>query len=876
MPDSPTLLPDAEEDAPAMADKRPPNDPQSHTAAESKSDGNTQPAAGGGHEWDFLAPPKEADEIGRLGAYRVLKVLGSGGMGVVFKAEDPQLKRMVALKAMRPALAASASAGERFIREARATAAIKHDNIVTIHQVDQDRGVPFIAMEFLEGEPLEDRLGRDGKLTIPEAIRVGKEIARGLAAAHKRDLIHRDIKPANIWLEAETGRVKIVDFGLARAAGQESNLTQQGAIIGTPAYMAPEQASGNPVDHKVDLFSLGCVLYLACTGQRPFKGNDTVSTLVAVATETPPAPRQISKQVPKGLSDLIMRLLEKKPGNRPASAQTVVDALHDVETGPTIPDPPLRATVTLPLPSKKRLEPAQPIADRAPINRPTRKTKKRAESGLPWVWLGAGGTVVVVTVIVTLVVVFGGHDKPPQELKKSIVVQAKGENTKIDDVAKELPPSDKAGIDKPAIDKAVIDKTVIDKPVIEKPTDVRPPDPPPEKSPKKGEKILFDGVDLSGWVAMKGEAPNWKVANGYVEAGQGDIRTKSKVGPDFQLHVEFWVPPDSKGKKGKVAGDSGVFIQNRYKIQIADSYGVQKPTEADCGALFNRIAPGLNACKPAGGWQSFEITFHGPRIHSNGKLTNGRLTVIHNGVTIINNAPVDPMPEKKHVDAASIRLQGVGHPVRFRNIRLVELPAPVLSPLPEKSLFDGKSMTGWINKNDGMPASWKVSDGAMVMGAGDIYTKEKFGPHFQLHVEFLCGAAGKAGKPPPPNSGVYLHGRYEIQIFNSYGKKTLDANDCGALWGQIVPSTNACKPPGEWQSFDITFRAPKVGPKGGILQPGRLTVVHNGVTVIDDQTFDRVGAQGLDSDMSQPGPILLQAHGGIVRFRNIRLTELPP
>ena len=158
-------------------------------------------AAGDKELYDFLAPPQGPGELGRLGPYRVLRVFGAGGMGVVFQAEDPHLERSVALKAMKPALAASASARQRFLREAKATAAIKHDHIVTIHQVGEDRGVPFLAMEFLEGEALDERLKREKKLPLAEVLRIGREIAEGLAAAHERGLIHRDIKPGNIWLE---------------------------------------------------------------------------------------------------------------------------------------------------------------------------------------------------------------------------------------------------------------------------------------------------------------------------------------------------------------------------------------------------------------------------------------------------------------------------------------------------------------------------------------------------------------------------------------------------------------------------------------------------------------------------------------------------
>ncbi|HVS35715.1 MAG TPA: protein kinase, partial [Gemmataceae bacterium] len=275
-----------------------------------------------------LAPPQLPDEIGRLGGYRIFKELGRGGMGVVFKAEDIKLKRVVALKVMLPRLAADAPARQRFLREAQAMAAVHHDHVATIYQVDEDRGVPFLAMEFLEGMPL-DRWLRDGrKPTTAQLLRIGREIAEGLAAAHDRGLIHRDVKPGNIWLEStHQGRVKILDFGLARAGKDDVHLTRSGAIVGTPAYMAPEQAAGEPVDPRSDLFSLGCVLYRLCTGVPPFTGSNTMALLRSLALDEAKSVRQINPALPADLADLIMRLLEKDPARRPASAREVVQAL---------------------------------------------------------------------------------------------------------------------------------------------------------------------------------------------------------------------------------------------------------------------------------------------------------------------------------------------------------------------------------------------------------------------------------------------------------------------------------------------------------------------------------------------------------------------
>src|SRR5262249_36664583 len=194
---------------------------------------------------DFLAPPQEAGEIGRLAGFRVLRRLGRGGMGIIFLAEDSGLRRPVALKVLGPDLARRPEAAERFLREARAAAALRHDHVVTIYQVgeaDTPAGrVPFLAMELLEGASLEATLA-ERPPALAEAIRIGREVAEGLAVAHESGLIHRDVKPDNIWLEAPRGRVKLLDFGLARAVQCETQLTARGVVVGTPAYMAPEQA----------------------------------------------------------------------------------------------------------------------------------------------------------------------------------------------------------------------------------------------------------------------------------------------------------------------------------------------------------------------------------------------------------------------------------------------------------------------------------------------------------------------------------------------------------------------------------------------------------------------------------------------------------
>ena len=281
--------------------------------------------------YDFLSPPQAAGELGWLAHYRVLRLLGEGGMGLVFRAEDSLLSRPVALKVIRPEIADTPGIAERFTREARATAAIKHDHIVTIYQVGQERGVPFLAMEYLKGMSLGQWLDRGHKPPVEIVLRISREIAAGLSAAHRHSLIHRDIKPANIWLEAPSGRVKILDFGMARSEREDVEITRTGTVMGTPAYMAPEQARGEPAGAGSDLFSLGCVLYRLSTLHLPFEGDSVMAVLTSISTKTPPAPRDLDDRIPAGLSDLIMRLLHKIPEARPVSAEVVVKELRIFE-----------------------------------------------------------------------------------------------------------------------------------------------------------------------------------------------------------------------------------------------------------------------------------------------------------------------------------------------------------------------------------------------------------------------------------------------------------------------------------------------------------------------------------------------------------------
>ena len=275
----------------------------------------------------FLRPAERPDLLGTLGAYEVEEVIGQGGMGVVLKAFEPALHRSVAIKVMAPAVAGSVLARQRFTREAKAAAAVCHEHIVAVHAVHEADGLPYLVMQYVRGESLQTRLDRGGPLELVDIVRIGLQTAVGLAAAHGQGLIHRDIKPANLLLENGLARVKITDFGLARMA-DDVQLTQNGTLAGTPEYMAPEQARGEPVDRRADLFSVGSVLYAMCTGRPPFHGATTLAVLHQVNEEEPTPLRSLNPTIPAWLETLIGRLMAKDPGDRFQSAAEVAALLE--------------------------------------------------------------------------------------------------------------------------------------------------------------------------------------------------------------------------------------------------------------------------------------------------------------------------------------------------------------------------------------------------------------------------------------------------------------------------------------------------------------------------------------------------------------------
>jgi CheY-like chemotaxis protein len=279
--------------------------------------------------------PARVDPLGLIGRtvshFRVLDLLGSGGMGVVYSAEDTRLNRPVALKLPFPQFQLDPAAKARFLNEARSAGALDHPSLCSIYEVGETAdGTPFLAMALYRGETLKARLTGEPRLSIAAALEIARRIVAGLAAAHQAGVVHRDLKPGNIMLLPEGG-VKILDFGLAKVRDQ--NVTGSGRVLGTAAYMAPEQIRGGPVDGRADLWALGVLMYEMLTGRQPFRGEHEISVAHAILHTEPEPPSQLRSDIPASVQDVVLTLLSKDPGQRYADADALAADIAAIQLG---------------------------------------------------------------------------------------------------------------------------------------------------------------------------------------------------------------------------------------------------------------------------------------------------------------------------------------------------------------------------------------------------------------------------------------------------------------------------------------------------------------------------------------------------------------
>jgi serine/threonine protein kinase len=865
--------------------------------------------------YDFLAPPQAPDELGRLGPYRVLEVLGAGGMGVVFRAEDPMLQRLVALKAMLPGMAAVPNAKQRFLREARMAAAIRHDHVVAIYQVGEDRGVPWLAMEFLEGEPLDERLKREKALSVAEVVRIGQEVAEGLEAAHERGQIHRDIKPANIWLEGKRGRAKILDFGLARSAEGSSNLTQSGAIVGTPAYMAPEQAQGKPVDHRGDLFSLGCVLYRMAAGRPAFQGADTISTLLAVATAHPPTPARVNPTVPVGLSDLITRMLAKAPGDRPTSAREVAETLERLSrpkapkeappprkapppNRPTPPPPPKRPVSANPAPPKRPPAPGDTIPQAPPPVAPRRATPapsaepplaiqpkdvvrpRRSCAGLAATAVLLLGSLALVGGGIAFFLTYGepGHGTLALESDADDVqvrVSRAGEQVAVLDAKTNPEVSLAVG----AYDLELIGgkegqklqsaRVVLARGGREfaKVTTDSPTVPVPDgtagapnggtavtkpPTPAPGFRSIFNGKDLAGWKVLPEYPGEWSVEDGLL-VGRG---TKpSGLFTTRGVYENFHFLIEAKINDG---GRAGQFFRTGLGLAVGPK-GKVKNLDG-----YEAVISALPA--PAKQTGSLEPKLHfqtEPLVQPDQWFTQeviadgDRLVVKVNGKTVTDVRDESLKFRRGHLALQALAPKSVLH---VKRAEVKELPGA--APEGFDPLFNGKDLRGW-KTHSAQPHGWTVEGGYLIgradKGTTHLFTGRDDFTDFHLRAEVKANDFG--------NSGIYFRtpysltlqgqfpGGYEAQILNR------SAVPGTPLTGSLFNLHNVSSTPtraDDWFVLEVMARGPN------------LAVVVNGIPT----------AKYADSKKGAPtrGHIALQAMSPdttVVQFRRIDVKDLP-
>jgi hypothetical protein len=899
-------------------------------APEARPPGPTPVAPPGQGRGSMTAPhdpvaPAERGIPEQFGRYRILKPLGKGGMGSVYLAHDTQLDRRVALKVPRFTERDGPRLLERFYREARAAATLEHANLCPVYDVGQIDGIHYLTMGFIEGRPLSDFIQADRPLGQRQCAAVVRKLALALAQAHARGVIHRDLKPANIMISSRKEPV-IMDFGLARRASQqeEVRLTHEGVVMGTPAYMPPEQVKGEveAMGPACDIYSLGVILYQLLTGRLPFEGP-TMAVLACILTQEPAPPSTRRPDLDRALEAICLKAMAKKPEDRFASMSDLAGALTEYLKGQT-----QRASVS---PAKLPMDPdetkkgseeglalqlfadmvdPQPARASAPAVQKKAAAPPRRQLAI-WA-VGAAALAIALGVVILIQTQSG-------TIKIELVGAAKGVEVQVDGDAVEI-----TGLEEPLrlragkhflqvtgknfesvsqsftvrrganpvlrvelVPRAVARAETPAPPVVKPaeppevppqptpqpkpespvPSAVRTTPPQPQPPPDAATLAFFNGKDLQGWEGLE---QYWRVEDGAI-VGRSPASLSFNT---FLCSKKKYRDFDLRFKVRLLGEDANSGVQIRSEVLDRSKFTVRGP-QGDMGgtywgSLYGELFGGMMTQAPEdvvnrvlnkGGFNDYAIRCVGRHV-----------TIKLNGeVTVDEDFPTLP-PE----GVIAWQLHGrVANDVTFKDVHFVDLGQPPAASF--RDLFNGQDLSNWM-KRDGQPAAWTVGQGhvEVVPRQGDIRTRETFGPDFELHAEFWVPLMPQARGQGRGNSGIFLQGRYEVQILDSYPRGIDPRTDCGALFGLIAVSKNACKPPGQWQTFDITFHAPRVNAQGQVRRKGRLTVVQNGEMIIREGEFDQTTGPALDNNLGDPGPILLQDHGCRVRFRNLRIRPLPP
>ncbi|MFL5241602.1 MAG: protein kinase domain-containing protein [Gemmataceae bacterium] len=796
--------------------------------------------------------------------YEVVSELGRGGMGVVYLARHRLSGRLEVLKVMNKELLARSGSKERFLREIQSAAMLDHPNVVKMHTAMEMGDLMVLVMEYVKGEDLAKLVKAKGPLPVPNACFYAHQVALGLQHAFEKNMVHRDIKPQNVILAKEGKKhlVKVLDFGLAkvvRERGDQLELTGQGQMLGTPDYIAPEQTlDASNADIRADIYSLGCSLYFLLSGHAPFNGKSLFEILQAHQSREAPPLTLERPEVPPELATLVTKMMAKDPALRYQQPIEAAQALA-----------PFFRTNSKVQPPKPSQDP--PLEKAGPTAQEAKETK-------------TGKTFAPIAEVVTEV-----KDAPASIPRPS---SSHWELLRESDVASNEPLTGKKGVI-----RAV------------------------KVYSARNKKALVAAGALAG-IVIAVLISLWAAGMFKVKTREG-VLTVEVNEPDAEVFVDgekVTVSWDASGKRTEIRVKPGThqielkkdgFIAEGERVSLAEggheivsammvrpvsARPLDEPGRKERGML-NPGKPGIAELDSLQADLTNLVYARHPnrlktRNHALEELDAARkamaagkaktevqehLDKIQTDIESLTGMAENP---ENRINLLEAEKQLIG---AIKAINAAHQESPVSAGgLRDRAdgfvpLFNGNDLTGWTALN-GAPAKWTVKDGyieVLPRAGGDIMTKQKFGPDFKLHVEFWLPLMADKQDQARANSGVFLQGRYEIQILDSYKNPTHTCGECGAMYNLIGTIKNASKPPEQWQRYDITFHAPRVDGTGKVIEKGRITEVFNGETVIDDASFDQVTGGALDKNIGEPGPIRLQDHGCKVRFRKIEIKELP-
>lgn len=922
----------------------------------------------------MFTPASEAPQ--RIGRFEIRGVLGAGAFGKIYRGYDAHLGRDVAIKVPLAAVVKSETDRDRFLKEARSAANINHPNVCQIYEVGEFENMPYIVMPVIPGQSLADAI-KTKKEPLPEkqVAQIVRKIASALAAAHDKGIIHRDLKPANVMFDKERKDMIVMDFGLARGPMLgEARATQSGMILGTPAYMSPEQARGTSKDvgPEADIFSLGVILYELLTGVRPFSGTAT-EVIGQILHVDPKAPSQQRAGIDPRMEAICKKAMAKDPALRFASMRELIAALDGISKttdGKTPTDDTAKATGT----KKDRSEPTsenQKLADVFAVISAERKAtaaameRAVAKHKTPtWIWIALGLLIFGGFSALGGIIFFTQNDKVKVTLEikdldlsdKTLSYFFDGEPISAEQLASpiELKPGEHVFVAKRG--DVIVKRLNLNVPQGRDPKIVQEDTTPDPNLPRielvKELQTTSDESDC--WLSPDGlaiyfvrEGANVErpgvyraarntsqstfgaatyIANARhvavtadesylvgVSSGQGNqpllqARRKDTNESFGDLSPMPQFLPEQNHKSPWLSGDGLSLIyqkQDEKDTTRTAFYICQRNTRRDIWSAPNRIE--IESEKP--------LTLTWPMLTDDGLTlffgnggTRFDTQIMYATRTSTNQSfkNVQPvMVDSKPVKGRSPRYVAATNELFFTwdpgskespkdlGIYVIKNFHPDLS-LPAATtdggwieLFNGKDLSNW-RTSDGNAAMWKVQDGyievtpvplpltAQSLSQKSIVTDQELPLDFELHAEFWIPSEPAKKDQARGNSGIFLHGRHEIQICDSFDNPIAKPKTaCGALYGQIAVTENANLPPETWQSFDITFQSPRFDANQTLTEPGKLTVVLNGKTVVKDAIVtskDTIGAT--NSNYGKPGPIQLQAHGSPVRFRNLRIRPL--